>query len=725
MCGLLVKKYWPACLTALLIGLNASAAQAEICFLPSGTCVDSSIAEVECDSSYSLTSRKSGDHWVCDRCGGKYYCYCASNYTENDGKCVYDEAHDKCPSSEYTLSTDLGDGYACKKCDDKSSAQYGKYKCDDAAEKCKNAGYAYAKTDNNTCEEKCPDGDYYKTCTCEGYNETSDDDKCYIYKSCDLGDGKTTYYKQENSKKKCTNSDWVTTSSPQYDSDRCSLVCTEECEDNKKYYSCSGNDNSDEPYSWRDTEKCAKPEWKDTPYCKKPVCTIQIANKHFTKPFAFEKASALLPTQGNCDDDKFAAGLGLNKSKCIKDSKNVALIRYCGSLSDVVSVDDLNIVANEAFGYEEYDDDTEELYEVAITNNLTSSTAANFSWISSIGEAASNVYSWYKRPIPFYVISLYKRMQNNFHNVLASSGLMYTVVFNHVDNNDSDNFYMGGALISMKGGAAPTYAASTKVVFGEARGSAGAPTLGMCVCSTGTGEDYNGSSCGAEYNLNYIPTLGKCTKCGTERKAKCDAGTATKFGTTGQYVCYDSNHPCHMMNYSNCQENQVAPSQYIDLNESCPSGAPKKIGPITLFNDSVFRGTPFYNMQCYHCEKNDDGSGGSGGCSASTYTARISCTLAGTAEYHSDCPGQHGVGLFNCQFNIPDCAFSAAGVYDSSGNRLYGYGAGSGSTTVASCKLNGTCRFFVSGGTLTGTASLTSNGNGTWSCSYTKNKGQY
>ncbi len=244
MCYLSVKKHWSACLTALLIGFDASAAWAEICFLPSGTCVDSTMAEVECDSSYSLSARKSGDHWKCDRCGGKFYCYCDSNFTEKNGKCVYDESHDKCPNGEYTLTADLGDGYACKKCDDKSSAQYGKYKCDEAEEKCKESGYTYAKTDNNTCaggDNKCPDGDFYKVCTCNGYDKEAEEDKCYNYESCELGDGKTTYYKTGTSKKTCTNSEYVTADSETFknDDNECTFACEEACEDNKKYYICS------------------------------------------------------------------------------------------------------------------------------------------------------------------------------------------------------------------------------------------------------------------------------------------------------------------------------------------------------------------------------------------------------------------------------------------------------------------------------------------------------
>ncbi len=239
-----------------------------------------------------------------------------------------------------------------------------------------------------------------------------------------------------------------------------------------------------------------------------------------------------------------------------------------------------------------------------------------------------------------------------------------------------------------------------------------------CKDDSGSGGD-DGGSCGREYDLDKKPTIGDCSVCSSDSKYKCNSGQYTKFGTTGQYVCYDSSHPCHMMNYSNCESNQTAPSKYIDPSESCPSGAPKKVGPITLFNDSAFRDTVFYQMQCYHCEKETTNS-----CTASTYTATITCTSSGTAEYHSDCPGQHGVGLFSCSFNVPSCAFSKAGVYNSSGSALYEYGAGTGSVTVASCKLNGTCKFFVSGGTLKGTASLSSNGNGTWSCSYSKGAGQ-
>ena len=240
-----------------------------------------------------------------------------------------------------------------------------------------------------------------------------------------------------------------------------------------------------------------------------------------------------------------------------------------------------------------------------------------------------------------------------------------------------------------------------------------------CNCKAQTTCDTN--TCGSEYNLDYIPLQGNCSKCSTGNKAKCEGGAVpTVFGISGRSVCYNSSHPCEMMNYASCEYGQTAPSKYIDLNESCPSGAPIKAGPITPFKSSEFIGTPFYNMQCYHCEKNSSGNS----CTSSTYTATISCRLVNSVESHPSCPGQKGVGLFACDFNVPSCAFSQVGVYDNSGNALYSYGAGTGSTTVPSCRLNGTCKFFVSGGTLKGTASLTSNGNGTWSCSYTKGAGQ-
>ena len=146
-----------------------------------------------------------------------------------------------------------------------------------------------------------------------------------------------------------------------------------------------------------------------------------------------------------------------------------------------------------------------------------------------------------------------------------------------------------------------------------------------------------------------------------------------------------------------------------------------------IINEFVVSGTG-KGLVCH-----PEGSGGSddggsdSGCSANSYTASVWCVYKGIEEYHSDCPGQQGVGLYECTFNVPSCAFSKLSVYDKSGKKvLYEYGAGTNTRTVGSCKLSGSggawetyCQFYQSIGMLAEVRQTFVNGKG-WGCEYTR-----
>ena len=314
--------------------------------------------------------------------------------------------------------------------------------------------------------------------------------------------------------------------------------------------------------------------------------------------------------------------------------------------------------------------------------------------------------------------SMYGTRNNTYLSSLGLSTNSHEYVWSAYQNNKGDH----NAIVRMfaSDGSIPYWAERDGSKYYEGNGSY--PTnwkssgiKSKVLCRKGTSPS---STCSSDYTITSRPSQGNCSSCGD--KYKCEGGaTLTKFGNTGVSVCYNSSHPCDFLNYSSCQNYASGREKYVDSASECPYDM-NAVQTSPLFHDSVFIGTSFYDMRCYHCEEKSSGSS----CNSSSYTATITCRLVNTVQSHTGCPGQTGVGLFACDFNVPSCAFSQAGVYDSSGNALYSYGAGTGSVTVPSCKLNGTCKFFVSGNTLKGTAQLSSNGSGEYSCSYTKGPGQ-
>ncbi len=522
---LISKKHLYSCLAGAFLALTAFSARADICFIPAEECSGGSTDALkrECAENYSLSAKKTGDNWECDECGGKYWCYCKSGYTEQSGKCVYDQTHDTCPINVYSYTADLGEGYSCEKCDDKSSAQYGKYKCEDGSSKCKSAGYTYVKTANNTCaggDNKCPYGDYYKVCTCNGYDETDNSDKCYAFTQCDLGDGKTTKYKKGTSQKKCTDSTYVSEDNDMVKDDNydCSLKCTETCENNKKYYVCKKKDSAcaNGPYSWRDTECCAKDEWKNTKYCQKPACTITAGGKQFSDPISPYSVADFVPTQ--CSD-RLKQGLGISNLQyaCYSSGTNYVLgmIRYCGGINDFAGLDDWNTLATAMYGR-------------TITNN-----------------ASAGVYNRCEIPAP----GLPK-----YDNVSVSNSSIYSKI------SASSTYYVRECY---NGGEAG-YLSVTDKIYGV--NYAPVPTsnrsgYGLCVCSDGdcTGCDYCiAGTCKSSGENRIISDSSTYEACGSgcNGKYRCKAGYTPQYAGSNQYKCipsgcyYDSVAQCKAAGYT-------------------------------------------------------------------------------------------------------------------------------------------------------------------------------
>jgi hypothetical protein len=217
------------CLFCLLL---ATAASADVCFLPTGQCEAASANLSTGCSGFNLTGAKDETGWNCTQCGEKWKCEkksCKDDY-KTDVRCSGTETK-VCDETRKA-----GDESCCK--------------CEDSVTKCQHEGYVYKTTNTNeNCTGKCPyNSDYYESCECNAkYDKSSNTNACYTYNTCELGDlAGTKKYEQASDAHKCKayidNSAYVTDNSEQVKSDDydCTLVCTETCDNsNRKYYQCS------------------------------------------------------------------------------------------------------------------------------------------------------------------------------------------------------------------------------------------------------------------------------------------------------------------------------------------------------------------------------------------------------------------------------------------------------------------------------------------------------
>ncbi|HBO49787.1 MAG TPA: hypothetical protein DD619_03225 [Alphaproteobacteria bacterium] len=139
-------------------------------------------------------------------------------------------------------------------------------------------------------------------------------------------------------------------------------------------------------------------------------------------------------------------------------------------------------------------------------------------------------------------------------------------------------------------------------------------------------------------------------------------------------------------------------------------------------------------VECKAGSQCGNGSGGSTGnsCTASTYTASVTCSQSYTTDECCTafgCSGKGcGTGYFNCVFDVPSCAFSSVSIHatDSVGQDHIVASAGAGQTTITLNNYqipgsNTPCEFFASSSSLGKVKGEAVSGQAyTWKCSYTR-----
>ena len=140
-------------------------------------------------------------------------------------------------------------------------------------------------------------------------------------------------------------------------------------------------------------------------------------------------------------------------------------------------------------------------------------------------------------------------------------------------------------------------------------------------------------------------------------------------------------------------------------------------------------------VECKAGSQCGNGGGSTGNsCTASTYTASVTCSLSYSTDECCNafsCSGKGcGTGYYNCVFDVPSCAFSSVSIHvtDSVGQDHIVASAGAGQTTkiLNNYKIPGPntpCEFFASGSSLGKVKGEAVSGQSyTWKCSYTKKK---
>ncbi len=498
------------CLFCLLL---ATAANADVCFLPTGQCEAASADLSTGCSGFNLTGAKDETGWNCTQCGEKWKCEkksCKDDY-KTDVRCSGTETK-VCDETRKA-----GDESCCK--------------CEDSVTKCQHEGYVYKKTSTNeNCKNKCPyNGDYYESCECNAkYDKSSNTNACYTYNTCELGDlAGTKKYEQASDVHKCKdymdNAEYVTDNSEQVKSDDydCTLVCTETCDNsNRKYYQCSPKKDDDPcengPYSWRDTECCAKDKWKDTVYCRKPTCTITAGDKKFTDLIYPYQVTDFVP---KVCDDRLKEGLGIGNLQYGCSSRNtnyvLGMIRYCGGINDFAGIDDINALAGEMYGRSFTNNAAPGVYERC---EISASKLPKYTGFTGSAGAST----------------LYNKIKSHALGRLDDFWINVRECYNG-DESGMVNFFFD----SYKYG-----------VFHAPVLSSNPYNRGMCVCRDAvdcTGCDYciagTCKSSGENRIISDSSTYEKCAdSCGG--KYRCKSGYTPSYAGSNQYKCVPGNASC-------------------------------------------------------------------------------------------------------------------------------------------------------------------------------------
>ena len=251
-----------------------------------------------------------------------------------------------------------------------------------------------------------------------------------------------------------------------------------------------------------------------------------------------------------------------------------------------------------------------------------------------------------------------------------------------------------------------------------------------CTESVKSGYQLVGNSCVNKCS-DYTLTSKKdencysCTPCPYDSsKYKCTENVKSNY----QLV----NGVCSRKPTENCSKYSVAPWVVNGADNSVKCRAINS-SYVPCGEKATCGGTQY--VECKNSSQCGNGGGSTGNsCTASTYTASVTCSQSySTDECCSafGCSGKGcGTGYFNCVFDVPSCAFSSVSIHvtDNTGQDRIVASAGAGKTTrvLNNYQIPGPhtpCEFFASSSSLGKVKGEAVSGQSyTWKCSYTKKK---
>ena len=249
-----------------------------------------------------------------------------------------------------------------------------------------------------------------------------------------------------------------------------------------------------------------------------------------------------------------------------------------------------------------------------------------------------------------------------------------------------------------------------------------------CTESVKSGYQLVGNSCVNKCS-DYTLTSKKdencysCTPCPYDSsKYKCTENVKSNY----QLV----NGVCSKKPTENCSKYSVAPWVVNGADNSVKCRAINS-SYVPCGEKATCGGTQY--VECKNSSQCGNGGGSTGdSCTASTYTASVTCSLS----YRTDeccsafgCSGKGcGTGYYNCVFDVPSCAFSSVSIHatDTTNQDRIVASAGAGKTTrvLNNYQIPGPhtpCEFFVSSSSLGKVNGEAVSGQSyTWKCSYTR-----
>ena len=226
----------------------------------------------------------------------------------------------------------------------------------------------------------------------------------------------------------------------------------------------------------------------------------------------------------------------------------------------------------------------------------------------------------------------------------------------------------------------------------------------------------------------------------TSKKDENCYACATCPTDSSKYKCIENiksgyqlvNGVCSKKPTENCSKYSVAPWVVNGADNSVKCRAINS-SYVPCGEKATCGGTQY--VECKNSSQCGNGGGSTGNsCTASTYTASVTCSLSySTDECCSafGCSGKGcGTGYYNCVFDVPSCAFSSVSIHatDTTNQDRIVASAGAGKTTrvLNNYQIPGPHTpwvFFASGSSLGKVKGEAVSGQSyTWKCSYTKKK---